>query len=89
MTDTGLDIPGVLFTFQKVREEEGYRRISAIKPEILYRWEQRKTDKGVLSNILFGRSPDKGSHYLEESAWSGKHDPFFNEAIDEIENLIR
>lgn len=81
-------IKGVLLTFQATRADEAYGRIAALEPDKHYRWGTSLT-KGVPANVLFGRSPKKGSVYCEDAEWNGWDDPLFTSALEVIDETLQ
>lgn len=75
-------VSGVLLDFAPGRGPDAYARISAMEPGSQYRWAVT-TAEGECANVLVGRSPHKGSVYLEE-AWSSWSDPLFTEALQVV-----
>ena len=82
------EIEGYLIYFKNGKEMKAYRRIIKIEPGKVYRWVVIDFENGESANVLFGRRSDTGSSELEDlTSWSGKNDPFFKEALDEVEEI--
>ena len=81
------DVKGALIQFIPDRAGEAYDRISALEPDNHYRWDIAKTD-GQEANVLFGKSPRKGSIHCDEIDWNGWGDPLFTSALDVIEEIL-
>ena len=85
-----LPIKGFLITFKDGCEKEAYERINEIEPSKIYRWEEIIGSEETESNILVGRRELRGSSHLEGcTEWDGRSDPFFTDAIDIIEEIIK
>tara|TARA_Y100000310_G_scaffold256046_1_gene263739 strand:- start:281 stop:1132 length:852 start_codon:yes stop_codon:yes gene_type:complete len=83
-------IKGVLIAFIDGCEKEAYERIIEIEPHEVYRWEEVTVSNNVEANVLVGRKELRGSTDLEHfTEWSGKTDPFFTDAIDMIEDMLK
>jgi hypothetical protein len=83
-------VEGVLIYFKDGKEIEAYESIIEIEPDKVYRWEVIYLEKDISANVLFGKSPDTGSSDLEKwESWTGKTDPFFTVALDEVERIYK
>lgn len=82
-------VQGRLICFRKEMVKKPYERISELEPWKLYRWEEKKTKDGIRVNVLYGRRPDRGWDGVEMTKWDGQGDPFFNEALSEVERIHR
>jgi hypothetical protein len=70
------DVKGVLLRFvNSAAAQEAYDRISALEPDEHYYWGEAQSN-GTTVNVLFGRSPRKGSIPCEDEEWNGWDDPF-------------
>jgi hypothetical protein len=77
-------VKGALLQFGSVEDAEAaYQRIAALEPEKQYRWDEAVID-GVSTNVLFGRTPNRGSVLCEEQEWNGWNDPLFTAALDVV-----
>jgi hypothetical protein len=87
----GTKIKGALIQFKEGFEEEAYKRIIEIEPDEVYQWKENVRALGnICANVLLGRRPDKGSTDLEHvDNWDGRKDPYFLDAIEEIEVILR
>jgi len=86
--DDSNKIKGYLLHFQYGAERDAYKRIIDIEPDKVYRWGVVSIG-GIQANTLVGKSPLRGSSDLEHwDEWDGRSDPYFNEALDEIENIL-
>ena len=86
-----LKIKGYLIYFKKGKEIEAYKRIIEIEPGKVYYWDVIiDLENGISANVLRGKKHDKGSSDLEHwKSWTGKTDPFFKEAIAEVERIYK
>ncbi|WP_049996406.1 hypothetical protein [Halococcus sediminicola] len=90
---------GVLLWFNPEDAERAYMKITQIEPGNQYRCTQTTAtadDTEYNANILVGINPKNGGHKLEDHSgspiqdWDGeKNDPFFNEALDVVEEKIK
>jgi hypothetical protein len=88
--DRNFQVRGYLLYFKKGIELNGYARVSEIEPRKVYYWGEIKTCDQIKANVLLGKKELKGSSDLEHiSEWDGKNDPFFNEALEEVESLLK
>lgn len=81
------EVNGVLLHFEPSRAAEAYDRIARLEPDNHYRWEEASAD-GKPANVLFGRSPKKGSIPSEDGEWDGWTDPLFTSALEVIEETL-
>lgn len=58
-----------------------------MEPDRHYFWDIGQVKNGDV-NVLFGRSPSKGSEYCEEKEWDGWKDPLFKEALDVVKEAL-
>jgi len=87
--NTESTVDGVLINFKQGKRREAYKRITEVEPDKVYRWETILIQNGLSANCLLGRSPNKGSSDLEYwTNWDGQTDPFFKEALEEVESII-
>lgn len=83
-------IKGVLMRFRDGCEIEAYKRVIGIEPDEVYRWEEVIASSNVYANALVGKRPGRGSSDLEHvEEWDGRTDPFFKDAIEEIEAILK
>ena len=87
-------VRGDLFFFKT--DTDAYLRILDIEPDKHYRWgevETSTTDGNIRANILYGRSPRKGSISIKESEdsedWDGRKDPLFTSALEVIDETLK
>jgi len=80
-------VKGVLLRFQPERTAEAYKRISDLEPDNHYRWGEVRAN-GIAANVLFGRSPKKGSVPCEDEEWNGWSDPLFTSALDVVQETL-
>lgn len=84
------EIKGVLIQFEHGYEKEAYERIIGIEPDEVYYWKEIGLLDGTRANVLIGKRPDRGSSDLEHiEEWDGKDDPYFKDAIEEVEDVLR
>ncbi len=75
---------GTMLTFKLDSVEAAYQRVAEIEPDKHYRWGVASI-QGTDVNVLFGRSPKKGSVPCEDSEWDGRNAPLFTAALDVID----
>jgi len=80
-------VKGSRLVFTPDRGRAAYDRIAEIEPDSQYLW-GTTVSGGVECNLLWGRSPKKGSVPLEEPDWDGKTDPLFTAALDVAEETL-
>ena len=80
-------VHGYLLHFDSSAGASAYRRIIEIEPDRQYRWGETVVD-GVRANILWGKSPRKGSVLLHAEEWEGKKDPLLTSALDVVEETL-
>ena len=76
----------ICFTSSKAAEE-AYDRILSLEPDRHYRWGKAEAS-GRTANVLFGRSPRKGSIQCEKDEWDAWDDPLFSSALDVVEETL-
>ncbi len=82
-------ICGNILNFKAGEEENAYNHIADIEPDKVYRWIEVELNSGITANVLAGKSENKGSLDLEGvTSWDGWNDPFFNEALEEIRDIL-
>lgn len=90
--EEGRDIvKGSLLVFDKQKARNAYLSIAKIEPAKHYRWGVGRVRIGKdikEANVLFGKSPKKGSNRLEEPSWDGKKDPLFTSALGVVEEIL-
>lgn len=84
----GESVSGTLIYFNSDKQSEAYQRISEIEPDKHYYWENHDHN-GQLINILYGKSPEKGSEFLDEQKLNSWEDPLFNSALDVVKETLR
>ncbi|MBM4053822.1 MAG: hypothetical protein FJ264_03935 [Planctomycetes bacterium] len=85
----GTKTKGVLIQFTEGKETEAYKRITEAEPDEVYCWGEVIATNNVSANTLIGKVTDKDNSDLEEYIeWDGEPDPYFNEALEEIEEII-
>lgn len=80
------EINGDLLRFDTQRVQEAYQAICDLEPSEQYRWGTVIVDD-TSANILWGRSPCKGSVALD-FAWSSWNDPLFTTALDVVQEQV-
>jgi hypothetical protein len=83
-------VDGVLIHFKDGTALQAYNRIAKLEPDKQYRWDVTTAGDGSV-NVLFGRSPRKGSVALEETdekEWNGWNDPLFTDALVVVQETI-
>lgn len=87
---SGLRIKGVLIRFRDGCEIEAYKRVIGIEPDEVYLWEEVIASGNLHANALVGKRLGRGSSDLEHvEEWDGRTDPFFTDAIEEIEAILK
>ena len=81
-------VSGTLIYFFSDKQHEAYQRISEIEPDKHYHWKTHDYN-GKSINILHGRSPDKGSEFLDAQKWNSWEDPLFNSALDVVKDTLK
>ena len=81
------EVEGMILEFKdSVNAGMAYDRICGLEPGNHYRWDIAQSTHGPV-NVLYGKSPKKGSTECEEE-WDGKSDPLFSVALDVIEKTL-
>jgi hypothetical protein len=83
-------VDGSIIHFRDGTAHEAYDRIAKLEPDKQYRWDITASSDGRV-NVLFGRSPRKGSMAFEETnanEWDGWNDPLFTTALDVVAETI-
>lgn len=75
-------IEGDILHFAPDRQADAYAQISELEPSEQYAWAEA-TIQGQVVNVLWGKSPKKGSVELDYK-WSGWTDPLFTVALDVV-----
>jgi hypothetical protein len=92
LVEGNFKIEGYLIYFKNGKEKEAYKQIIEIEPKKVYYWYIIDLEKGISANVLRGKSPDKGSSDFSDleywTNWTGKTDPFFNEALYEVKAIL-
>lgn len=84
-------VRGAVLYFRSGSEQEAYNRIVEVEPEEHYTWGVSVAKFGAGSaktNVLFGRSPQKGSVLLDEGDWDGRKDPLFTSALQVVDETL-
>jgi hypothetical protein len=81
------NVKGALLCFATSKAAEAYARISSLEPYRHYRWGEAQAS-GRIANVLFGRSPRKGSIPCEKDQWDGWDDPLFTSALAVVEETL-
>lgn len=79
---------GTILTFKPEAVEAAYRRIAEIEPDKHYYWDVASVQDTDV-NVLFGRSPTKGSIPFEDEEWDGRSDPLFTAALEVIDETLQ
>lgn len=92
---------GALLEFSAAGAELAYERIFAMEPDDQYFWQEinlsdkffcmsvsEETLRSEKANILFGKSPKKGSEDFKEKEWNSWKDPLFTSALDVVKETI-
>lgn len=85
-------VRGTLIFFNPQSTSQAYQRIVEIEPDKHYRWGVGRvaSEKDIHdANVLFGRSPRKGSVPLEEPDWDGRKDPLFTSALEVVQETLK
>lgn len=85
------EVRGSVLRFDKEKINYAYQSIKEIEPGKHYRWGVARARIGQRReevNVLFGRSPKKGSAPLKELEWDGKKDPFFTSALEVVQETL-
>lgn len=85
------EVTGSVLIFENQKTREAYESINEIEPSNHYRWEVANVRTGQgreEANVLFGRSPKRGSAPLKESEWDGRKDPFFTSALVVVQETL-
>jgi len=88
--DGAQDVSGSLFFFGLPPEaacQNAYRAIVDLEPGAQYRWAEI-TLEGSAANVLFGKSPKKGSVPAEDQEWDGRKDPLFTAGLDVVRETL-
>jgi len=83
----GGTLEGDLLFFKPGTEPQAYQRVVDIEPDHQYRWGLAIAG-GSHCNVLWGKSPRKGSVPLDEPDWDGRVDPLFTVALEVIEEVL-
>lgn len=83
----GAAVKGALLRFASTMAEEAYHRISSLEPDKHYNWGTAQSGETTV-NVLFGRSPAKGSVPCETEEWNGWEDPLFCAALEVVEETL-
>ena len=81
-------VQGSLIYFDYDKQIEAYQRITDMEPENHYRWAEISSGT-PLTNILVGKSPNKGSDFLDEQKWDSWSDPLFTSALEAIDETLK
>ena len=83
---------GALLKFSDDSKKKAYQSIIEIEPDHHYKWGiinvTTNREKEISANVLFGKSPDRGSANADQNNYDGKKDPLFNDAFDLIREII-
>ena len=83
---------GALLEFKDGKEKKAYQSIIDIEPDHHYKWGTinvtANREKEISANVLFGKSPEKGSTPTDYGNYDGKKDPLFTDALDLIREII-
>lgn len=85
------EVHGSLVFFKPDSVCKAYLRIVEIEPDKHYKWGVTNTRKGnatVDANVLYGRSPRRGSVPFEGAEWDGSKDHLFTSALEVIAETI-
>jgi hypothetical protein len=86
LNNGGNNVKGWLIWFRD--GDDGYDKVIEIEPEKIYSWEQIETIEGQFANVLVGIDFEKGAtEIIVNQSWSGRKDPYFNEAIIFIDDI--
>jgi hypothetical protein len=81
-------ITGSLLQFKTGMGSQAYQRVVDIEPDHQYIWGQTAAN-GIVCNVLWGKSPQKGTVPLDEPDWDGRIDPLFTAALEVVEEALR
>jgi hypothetical protein len=86
-----LKIEGYLIYFKNGKEIEAYERIIDIEPDKVYYWDHIiDLENNMSANVLRGKKLTSGCSELEHwTSWTGRTDPFFKVALDEVELIYK
>lgn len=79
-------VVGDVIRFKENKEQSAYKNITALEPEKHYVWATATTTFGLV-NVLYGRSPKKGSTYAEQG-WDCWEDPLFTTTFEIIDDEL-
>lgn len=80
-------VQGSMIYFYGDKQIEAYQRISDMEPENHYLWAEINSGTQLI-NILVGKSPNKGSDFLDEQKWDSWSDPLFTTALEAIDETL-
>lgn len=80
-------VAGALLRFRAGAAFDAYERISKLEPDKQYLW-STATVFDSLTNVLIGRSPNRGSIPFEGKTWDGWDDPLFTAGLDVVQETI-
>jgi len=81
-------VEGFVLFFNSSVSEEAYRSIADLEPDAQYQWGEANAGN-YLTNILFGRSPKKGSVSADDHDWDGQSDPLFTVALEVVRETLK
>ncbi len=91
-TKGGGETEGSLLEFKEGKEKKAYQSIIDIEHDHHYKWGTinvtANREKEISANVLFGKSPEKGSTPTDYGNYDGKKDPLFTDALDLIGEII-
>lgn len=79
------NVSGSVLFFRSFAFEDAYRSIVDLEPDAQYRWGEKPSGSNTV-NVLFGRSPKKGS--VPGQDWDGRQDPLFTAALDVVRDTL-
>lgn len=79
-------VRGSLLFFRPADCRDAYSSIVDLEPGAQYRWAET-TMEGYATNVLFGKSPNKGSVPAEDE-WDGREDPLFTAALEVVRQTL-
>lgn len=82
------EVYGDVLIFKSELQAEAYQRIIELEPDKHYRWDVTSSN-GAAVNVLFGKSPNKGSVDFEGTQWDGRNDPLFTSALEVVEETLK